>query len=98
MQEPPGPFVTSLIELKLDTSSSTMFESQKYTQDSTNIPHYQKLLDFINLQAQACEASTAELKRTPQTEECSIEWVATSNKSITLFTASASDPIPSACV
>ena len=42
-----GPFVTSLIELKLDTT--IMFEWQRYTQDSADVPPYQKLLDFINL-------------------------------------------------
>ena len=47
--DPPGPFVTSLIELKLD--ATTIFEWQRYTQDAADVPHYQKLLDFINLRA-----------------------------------------------
>ena len=34
-----GPFITSVLELKLDTN--TMFEWQKHSQDSTNVPHYQ---------------------------------------------------------
>ena len=49
--EPSG---TSVIELKLDVN--TMFEWQRHTQDSTEVPHYQKLLEFINLRVQASEA------------------------------------------
>ena len=40
-------FVTSLLELKLD--SSTMFEWQKSSRESTNTPHYNNLLEFIDL-------------------------------------------------
>ena len=94
--EPPGPFVTSLIELKLDTT--TMFEWQRYTQDSTDVPHYQKLLDFINLRAQACEASTTEPKKVPRNEERSTKRVTASTKSITLFTASTPEPNLSSCI
>ena len=54
MHEPSSPFITSVLELKLDTN--TMFEWQKHSQDSTDMPHYQKLLEFINLSAQASEA------------------------------------------
>lgn len=39
--EPSGPFITSVLELKLDTN--TMFEWQKFSQDSTDVPHYVKL-------------------------------------------------------
>ena len=49
--EAPGPFITSVLELKLD--SSTMFEWQRHSQESTDVPHYKELLDFINLRAQA---------------------------------------------
>ena len=83
--EPPGPFVTLLIELKLDTT--TMFEWQRYTQDSTDVPHYQKLLDFINLRAQACEASTTEPKKVPRNEEHSTKRVTASTKSHYLLQA-----------
>ena len=51
--EPSSPFITSVLELKLDVN--TMFEWQKYSQDSTDVPHYRKLLEFINLRAQASE-------------------------------------------
>lgn len=52
-QEPSGPFVTSLLELKLD--HTTLFEWQKASQDSKDVPSYSKLLEFINLRAQANE-------------------------------------------
>ena len=51
--EPSGPFITSVLELKLDVN--TVFEWQKHSQDSTDVPHYQRLLEFINLRAQASE-------------------------------------------
>lgn len=51
-REPPGPLITSAVELKLD--SNTMFEWKKHSHKSTTIPHY-KLLDFLNLRAQASE-------------------------------------------
>ena len=40
--EPPG---TSMLELKLD--ANTMFEWQKYSQSSAEVPHYKELLEFI---------------------------------------------------
>ena len=52
--EAPGPFITSVLELKLD--SNTMFEWQKHSQESSSIPHYNKLLNFIDLRAQASES------------------------------------------
>ena len=94
--EPPGPFVTSLIELKLDTT--TMFKWQRYTQDSTDVPHYQKLLDFINLRAQSCKALTTEPKKVPQNEERSTKRVTASIKSIALFTASSHNSTVSSCI
>ena len=56
--EPSGPSVT---ELKLDTT--TMFKWQKHSKDTTNVPHYQDLLEFINLRAQASETSTSDIKK-----------------------------------
>ena len=52
--EAPGPFTTSILEPKLD--SNTMFEWQKHSQESSSVPHYNELLDFINLRAQASES------------------------------------------
>ena len=45
--DPPGPFITSLLELKLDTD--TMFVWQHHSQGSTDVPHYNKFLEFVNL-------------------------------------------------
>ena len=45
--EPPGPFITSLLEFKLDTN--TMFEWQQHSQESADVPHFSKLLEFLNL-------------------------------------------------
>lgn len=56
--EPSSAFITSVLELKLD--NTTMFEWHKHIQDSTEVPHFQKLLDFIDLRAQASEASSSE--------------------------------------
>ena len=53
--DPSGPFITSTLELKLDTT--TMFEWQKHSQTSTEVPHNQDLLTFIDLRAQASETS-----------------------------------------
>ena len=53
--ELPGPFITSLLKLKLD--SDTMFEWQRHSQESTDVPHFSKLLEFLDLRAQASESS-----------------------------------------
>ena len=42
--------------MKLD--STMMFERQRHSQDHTDVPEYQELFDFLNLRAQAAEAST----------------------------------------
>ena len=47
--EPSGPFITSILELKLD--SNTSFEWQKFSQELLDLPHYGKLLEFLNLRA-----------------------------------------------
>ena len=65
--EPSGPFVTSVLELKLD--SRTMFEWQRHTSTSTGIPPYSELLSFINLRAQAAEHSTSTVNKTNPGEE-----------------------------
>ena len=41
--EPSGPFVASILELKLD--QTTLFEWQKHSQSSASIPHYRELLE-----------------------------------------------------
>ena len=60
-QEPSGSFITSLLELKLD--QNTMFEWQKCSQESSEVPHYKDLLEFINLRAQASESVSSETKK-----------------------------------
>ena len=61
--EPPGPFITSLLELKLDTN--TMFEWQRHSQESADVPHFSKLLEFLNLRAQAFETSVSHHNGSP---------------------------------
>ena len=60
-QEPSPAFITSIIELKLDTT--TMFEWQRHTQGQTEVPHYREILEFIDQRAQASEISNPLLKR-----------------------------------
>ena len=55
--EPSGAFITSTLELKLDTN--TMFEWQRHSQSSTEVPHYKELLQFVDLRAQASESATS---------------------------------------
>ena len=59
----PGKFITSMIELKLYVD--TLFEWQKHSQSSTDVPHFEKLLEFIDLRAQASETSCATHKNKP---------------------------------
>ena len=56
----PSSFVTSMLELKLDTT--TMFEWQQYSQKHTDVLDHQELLEFIDLRAQAAEATLSERK------------------------------------
>ncbi len=79
---PPGPFITSILELKLDDNTS--FEWQKSSQDLPDFPHYDKLLAFLNLRAQASEASYNVKKNVP----CG---VGLGSKALTSFMANASD-------
>jgi hypothetical protein len=54
--EPSAPFITSVIELKLDPL--TMFEWQRDSQTHSDVPHYNTLLEFIDHRAQASEVSS----------------------------------------
>ena len=47
------PFVTSLIEIKLDRT--TMFEWQRHTQEVSDVLHYTEIFEFIDLRAMASE-------------------------------------------
>ena len=88
--EAPGPFVTSVLELKLD--SSTMFEWQKHSQESTDIPHYNKLLEFINLRAQASESLSVPRKGSTPSNASSNRKPSLSHKPVTSFATNASGP------
>ena len=59
-QQPSPSFITSIIELKLDTT--TMFEWQRHTQSQNEVPHYRDILEFIDHRAQASEISTPSRK------------------------------------
>lgn len=70
--EPLGPFITSTLELKLN--QTTMFEWQKHSQKSPGVPHYQDLLDFLNLRAQASESSLVDhSNRKPKFDTLNVE-------------------------
>ena len=91
--EPSGHFITSVLELKLD--SNTMFEWQKESQDEMNVPHY---LDFVNLRTQASEASASDSKGAHHSEEKPTKQNHYPTKPIASFTASTTDPTSSTCV
>lgn len=61
---PLSQFVTSIIQLKLD--QDTLFEWQKHTQSTNEVPHYQDMLEFIDLRARASEST---IKRTSATSK-----------------------------
>lgn len=87
-KDPSGPFITAMLELKLDVD--TMFEWQRHSQSSKEVPHYSKILDFINLRAQASEASNS-TKKSSKSDSYSGKK---NSKSITSFAASASADSP----
>ena len=88
--EPSGPFITSVLELKLDTN--TMFEWQKHSQSATSVPHYGELLEFINLRAQASETSvTDQSKKSSRNDAPSAKRLSSVGKPIASFTASTSE-------
>ena len=60
-KEPSSPFITSLIEMKLD--NDTRFEWQKHSQASVDVPDYNDLLEFLNLRAQAAESAMSGPRR-----------------------------------
>ena len=64
--ELPGQFITSMIELKLDTG--TLFEWQKHCQSSADVPPCEELLGFIDLRAQASETSYPTHRKKPSSK------------------------------
>ena len=86
--DPPGSFITSLLELKLDIN--TMFEWQWHSQESTDVPHFKHLLEFVSLRAQASEASVSDLgKKNPRSDGPSSKKSFVPTKPVASFTASA---------
>ena len=85
--EPSGPFITSTLELKLD--SGTMFQWQKHSQKETTVPHYQELLKFLSLHAQASETSVVEKR--PSCGEARKSFIP--NRPVTSFTANATPTV-----
>ena len=65
-KEPSASFITSLVEIKLDPD--TMFEWQKASQEMSDIPHYSKLLEFLNFRAQAAECASVEARQNVRTD------------------------------
>ena len=57
----PWTFVTSALETKLD--QTTMFEWQKHSQGSKEVPDYLELLEFLDLRARATENIKGEPER-----------------------------------
>jgi hypothetical protein len=88
--DPPGPFVTSTIELKLDTT--TMFEWQKHSQKSSAVPDYKDLLEFLNLRAQASESSVPDTnQRKSKPDIISTKKFPSKSGAIASFATSAED-------
>ena len=87
-KEPSPSFTTSLIEMKLDPE--TMFEWQKASQDSTDVPPYAKLLEFLNLRAQASEFATSEPRKNPRSDPYPIKKHP-SNRSVSHFVSVGGD-------
>eukprot|EP00731_Ephydatia_muelleri_P001304 Em0001g1304a len=83
--DPSGPFITSMLELKLD--ATTQFEWQKHSQSEAKVPHYQDLLDFIDLRAQASEGSAIIAVKKPYHNFTSEKKFTTPGKPLTSFTS-----------
>ena len=87
--DPSGPFITSMLELKLDPG--TMFEWQRNSSELTDTPHYDELLKFINLRAQASEHCVIDSNRKPHNEM-------KKNKPFPAHPANVTPPAPELCV
>ena len=83
--EAPGPFITSVLELKLD-----QFEWQKHSNESATVPHHNDLLEFINLRVQASESLATPSKGFAPFTNKKQQF----NKPVVSYTASASDASP----
>ena len=52
--DPSGPFIMSVLELNLN--EHILFKWQRYSHESGKVPHYQDMLDFVDLRAQSTES------------------------------------------
>ncbi len=86
--DPPGSFVTSMLELKLD--ATTTFEWQRYSKGTLEVPMFTRLLDFLNLRAQASESSAPEFAKKRQVENATPKRNPTS-RLITAYVAAVDD-------
>ena len=86
--EPDGPFITSMLELKID--QYTMFEWQKFSQDSKDVLHFSVMLEFLNLRAQTSESSVPGSGQKHQSEDAFVKRCS-SPRSMTSYMASMSD-------
>ena len=95
--EPDSFFIISIIELKLD--QDTMCEWSKHSQDKTKeVPHYQDILDFLDLRAQVSESSLPTIpKRHAKVDPPPSKRPSGSGKHVAAFPAN-SDPGNSHCV
>ena len=82
-----------MMKLKLDPS--TIFEWQKFSQNTADVPHYNELLEFLDLLAQASKTCTSDTRRTPRSDTHPTHPTKKSqlNKPITSFTASTSESV-----
>ena len=92
--EPSGPFITSVLELKFD--AGTMFEWQKHSNNSAEVPHYRELLEFVNLRAQASENCISESVRKAASSEARRGFNA--SKPVTAIAASTTPATAEPCV
>ena len=59
--DPSGPFITSILELKL--TEDILFKWQRHSHESGKVPHYQDMLDFLDLRAQSTESVEYKIER-----------------------------------
>ena len=52
--DPSGPFITLILELKLN--EDVLYKWQRHSHESGKVPHYQDMLDFLDLRAQSTES------------------------------------------
>ena len=72
-----------------------MLEWQKFTQDSSEVPHYKDLLEFLSIRAQGSESSLADTKKVASIGH---RQKTSSNKQFSSFAASAADTENSTCM